>query len=78
MVTTSASFCAFSARSFVTVMLDTEHAVTRCRDLSLRSHSRSSAARIAQVEDPDGSQKKEKLSVRTKDSILWQMETQGR
>jgi len=67
-------FLRFRRRKIVTVVLDTEHAVTYYRDSPLRAHSRSSAERIAQVEDPGGPREKEKPPGED-DGFLWRMET---
>jgi len=67
-------FLRFRRHKVVTVVLDTEHAVTYFRDSSARAHSRSSATRIAQVEDPDGPREKEKEPGED-DGYLWRMET---
>jgi hypothetical protein len=64
----------FRRQKIVTVMLNTEHAVTYYRDSPLRAHSRSSAVRIAQVEDPGGPHEKEKAPGED-DGFLWRMET---
>ena len=49
----------FRRHKVVTVLLDTEHAVTYFRDSPLKAHSRSSAIRVAQ-NDPGGPKEKEK------------------
>ena len=67
-------FLRFRRQKIVTVVLDTEHEVTYYRDSPLRGHSRSSAVRIAQVEDPDGPNEKEKAPGED-DGFLWRMET---
>ena len=68
------AFLRFRRQKIVTVVLDTEHAVTYYRDSPLRAHSRSSAVRIAQVEDPDGPHEKEQAPGED-DGYLWKMET---
>ena len=67
-------FLRFRRQKIVTVVLNTEHAVTYYRDSPLRAHSRSSAIRIAQVEDPDGAHEREKKPGED-DGFLWRMET---
>jgi hypothetical protein len=67
-------FLRFRRHKVVTVVLDTEHAVTYFRDSQVRAHSRSSATRIAQVEDPGGPKEKEKTPGED-DGFLWRMET---
>ncbi len=67
-------FLRFRRHQVVTVVLDTEHDITYFRDSPLRTHSRSSATRIAQVEDPGGPHEKEKAPGQD-DGYLWRMET---
>ena len=67
-------FLRFRRKKIVTVVLNTEHAVTYYRDSPLRAHSRSSAVRIAQVEDPGGAHEREKTPG-DDDGFLWRMET---
>lgn len=67
-------FMRFRRHKIVTVVLDTEHAVTYYRDSPTRAHSRSSAIRIAQVENADKSDEKEKAPG-DDDGFLWRMET---
>jgi hypothetical protein len=67
-------FLRFRRQKIVTVVLNTEHAVTYYRDSPLRAHSRSTALRIAQVEDPGGLHEKEKTPGED-DGFLWRMET---
>ncbi len=67
-------FLRFRRHNVVTVVLDTEHRVTYFRDSPAKAHSRSSATRIAQVEDPGGSKEKEKVPGED-DGYLWRMET---
>jgi hypothetical protein len=67
-------FMRFRRHKVVTVVLDTEHAVNYFRDSPVRAHSRSSATRIAQVDDPDGPKEKEKKPGED-DGYLWRMET---
>jgi len=67
-------FLRFRRHKVVTVVLDTEHSVTYYRDSPAQAHSRSSATRIAQVEDPGGPDEKEKTPGED-DGYLWRMET---
>jgi len=67
-------FLQFKRHKFVTVVLNTEHDVTYYRDSPLRAHSRSSALRIQQVEDPGGPHEQEKAPGED-DGFLWRMET---
>jgi hypothetical protein len=67
-------FMRFRRHKIVTVVLDTEHAITYYRDSPTRAHSRSSAIRIAQVENADKSDEKEKAPG-DDDGFLWRMET---
>jgi hypothetical protein len=67
-------FLRFRRQKIVTVVLNTEHNVTYWRDSPVRAHSRSSAVRIAQVEDPGGAREKEKTPGED-DGFLWRMET---
>ncbi len=67
-------FLRFRRHNVVTVVLDTEHSVTYFRDSPLRAHSRSTATRIAQVEDPGGPREREKVPGED-DGYLWRMET---
>jgi hypothetical protein len=67
-------FLQFRRHEVVTVVLNTEHHVAYFRDSPLRAHSRSSAIRIAQVENPGSPDEKEKPSG-DDDGFLWRMET---
>jgi hypothetical protein len=67
-------FLRFRRHKVVTVVLDTEHSVTYYRDSPAQAHSRSSATRIAEVEDPGGPNEKEKTPGED-DGYLWRMET---
>jgi hypothetical protein len=67
-------FLQFRRRKIVTVVLNTEHEVTYYCDSPVRAHSRSSAIRISQVEDPGGPHEKEKTPA-DDDGFLWRMET---
>jgi hypothetical protein len=67
-------FLRFRRVKIITVVLDTEHNVTYFRDSATRAHSRSSAIRIAEVENPGT--KSEKEDPPGQDSgFLWRMET---
>jgi hypothetical protein len=67
-------FLRFRRHKIVTVVLDTEHSIAYFQDSALRAHSRSSATRIAQVDDPGGPNEKEKTPGED-DGYLWRMET---
>jgi hypothetical protein len=67
-------FLRFRRTKVVTVVLDTEHDVNYFRDSPTRAHSRSSAIRIAEVENPDGPNEKEKAPGEDQ-GFLWKMET---
>jgi len=67
-------FLQFRRHKIVTVVLNTQHQITYFRDSPTRVHSRSSAVRIAQVEDPGGPHEQEK-SPGEDDGFLWRMET---
>lgn len=67
-------FLRFRRQKVVTVVLDTEHVVTYYRDSRLRAHSRSSAVRITQVDDPGEPDEKEKPPGED-EGYLWRMET---
>ena len=67
-------FLRFRRHKIVAVVLDTEHEVTYYRDSPTRAHSRSSAIRIAQVQDPGSAEEKEKAPGED-DGYLWRMET---
>jgi hypothetical protein len=67
-------FLQFRRHEVVTVVLNTEHQVAYFEDSPLRAHSRSSAIRIAQVEDPGSPGEKEKTPG-DDDGFLWRMET---
>ncbi|HEY1483941.1 MAG TPA: hypothetical protein VGF19_14510 [Candidatus Acidoferrum sp.] len=64
----------FRRQKVVTVVLNTEHDVNYYRDSATREHSRSSAVKIAQVENPGSGQEKEKTPGED-DGYLWRMET---
>jgi hypothetical protein len=67
-------FLRFRRHKVVTVVLDTEHDVQYFRDSETRAHSRSSAVRIAQVENAGKSDEREKPPG-DDDGFLWRMET---
>ena len=64
----------FRRRMVVTVVMDTEHQIQYFRDSATTAHSRSSATRISEVEDPD--EKDEHFDPPGHDDgYLWRMET---
>lgn len=67
-------FLRFRRHKIITVVLDTEHDVQYFHDSDSRAHSRSSAMRIAQVENPGKSDEREKTPG-DDDGFLWRMET---
>jgi hypothetical protein len=67
-------FLQFRRHKIVTVVLNTEHQISYFIDSPARAHSRSSAVRISQVEDPGGPHEKEKAPGQD-DGFLWRMET---
>ena len=67
-------FLRFRRTKVVTVVLDTEHDVNYFRDSPTRAHSRSSAIRIAEVENPGDTNEKEKTPGEDQ-GFLWKMET---
>lgn len=67
-------FLRFRRHKLVTVVLNTEHDVGYFRDSPTRAHSRSSAIRIAEVENPGQADEKER-SPGDDDGYLWKMET---
>jgi hypothetical protein len=64
----------FRRHKVITVVLDTEHDIHYFHDSDTRAHSRSSAVRIAQVENPGKSDEREKPPG-DDDGFLWRMET---
>jgi hypothetical protein len=67
-------FMRFRREKIVTVVLDTEQDINYYRDSPTRAHSRSSATRIAQVDNPGSAQERERTP--GEDSgFLWRMET---
>jgi hypothetical protein len=68
------AFLRFRRHKVITVVLDTEHDIHYFHDSDTRAHSRSSAVRIAQVENPGKSDEREKPPG-DDDGFLWRMET---
>ena len=68
------AFLRFRRHKVITVVLDTEHDIHYFRDSESRAHSRSSATRIAQVENAGKSDEREKTPG-DDDGFLWRMET---
>jgi hypothetical protein len=67
-------FLRFRRHKVITVVLDTEHDVNYFQDGAGRAHSRSSAVRIAEVENPGKSDEREKPPG-DDGGFLWRMET---
>jgi hypothetical protein len=67
-------FLRFRRKKVITVVLDTEHEVHYFHDGPKRAHSRSSAVRIAEVENPGKSDEHEKPPG-DDGGYLWRMET---
>jgi len=67
-------FLRFRRQKVITVVLNTEHDIHYYRDAPERAHSRSSALRIAEVENPGKSDEREK-PVGDDGGFLWRMET---
>ena len=67
-------FLRFRRTKIITVVLNTEHDVHYFRDGPARAHSRSSAIRIAQVEDA-GERDEHEKTPGDDDGFLWGMET---
>jgi hypothetical protein len=67
-------FLRFRRHKVITVVLNTEHAVDYFHDASGKAHSRSSAVRIAQVENASKSDEREKTPG-DDGGFLWRMET---
>ena len=68
------AFLRFRRHKVITVVLDTEHDVHYFRDSDSRAHSRSSATRIAQVENAGKPDEREKPPG-DDEGFLWRMET---
>jgi hypothetical protein len=64
----------FKRKKIVTLVLNTEHDITYFRDSSTRAHSRSSAIRISEVDNPGEPSEKEKTPGQD-NGFLWRMET---
>jgi hypothetical protein len=67
-------FLRFRRHKVITVVLNTEHDVRYFNDSDTRAHSRSSAVRIAEVQNPGKSDEREKAPGED-DGFLWRMET---
>ena len=67
-------FLRFRRHKVITVVLDTEHDIEYLRDGPERAHSRSSAVRIAEVENPGKPDEREKPPGQD-GGFLWRMET---
>jgi hypothetical protein len=67
-------FLRFRRHKVITVVLNTEHEVQYFRDASGKAHSRSSAVRIAEVENAGKSDEREKTPG-DDDGFMWRMET---
>jgi hypothetical protein len=68
------AFLRFHRHKVITVVLDSEHDIRYFRDSESRAHSRSSATRVAQVENAGKSDEREKTPG-DDDGFLWRMET---
>src|SRR5580704_11376152 len=68
------AFLRFRRRKVITVVMNTEHDITYFRDSATRAHSRSSATRIAEVDNPGTANEKEKIPGED-NGFLWRMET---
>ena len=68
------AFLRFRRRKVITVVLNTTHDVNYFRDAPQRAHSRSSAIKIAEVQNAGKPDEKEK-SAGDDDGFLWRMET---
>ena len=68
------AFLRFKRKKVITVVLNTTHDVNYFRDSQTRAHSRSSAIKIAQVENAGKSDEKEKPAG-DDDGFMWRMET---
>ena len=67
-------FLRFRRQKVITVVLNTEHEINYYRDSNVRAHSRSSAAHVAEVENPGKPKEREKP--RDEDNgFLWGMDT---
>jgi hypothetical protein len=68
------AFLRFRRRKIITVVMNTEHDITYFRDSATRAHSRSSATRIAEVENAGTAKEKEKTPGQD-NGFMWRMET---
>jgi hypothetical protein len=68
------AFLRFRRHKVITVVLDTEHDIHYFRDAAGMAHSRSSAVRIAQLENAGGANEREKTPG-DDDGFMWKMET---
>jgi hypothetical protein len=68
------AFLRFRRHKVITVVLDTEHDITYFHDSATRAHSRSSATRIAEVDNPGTPKEKEKTPG-DDNGFMWRMET---
>jgi hypothetical protein len=68
------AFLRFRRHKVITVVLDTEHDIHYFHDSESRTHSRSSAIRIAEVENPGKPDEREKTPG-DDGGFLWRMET---
>ena len=67
-------FLRFRRTKIITVVLNTDHAIDYFSDSETRAHSRSTAIRIAEVDDPGKPSEKEKPPGHD-NGFLWRMET---
>lgn len=68
------AFLRFRRHKVITVVLNTTHDVNYFRDSATRAHSRSSAIKIAEIENAGKSDEREKAAGED-DGFLWRMET---
>ncbi len=68
------AFLRFRRHNVITVVLNTTHEVNYVRDSTMRAHSRSSAIKIAEVENAGKNDEREKAPG-DDDGFLWRMET---
>jgi hypothetical protein len=68
------AFLRFRRHQVITVVLDTDHDIHYFRGAAGMAYSRSSAVRIAQVENPGGANEREKTPG-DDDGFMWKMET---
>jgi hypothetical protein len=67
-------FLRFRQKNVLTLVLNTEHDIVYSRDSSTRARSRSSAIRIAEVDNPGERDEREKTPGQD-NGLLWRMET---